>query len=199
MAELHNEELDPTNEEGAELDSFDAQTDKELEEAGDDPAKLKELLTKRTETRQRLYARLKKAEADAKTFKQAKEDKPDPKTVGKKIELGYGEKGFLVANGIKGTQEFELVQSIMKESGKSLDEVLESRYFLAELKSLRDENAALDAAPRGNGTRGGSSAKSTVDYWIEKGGLPEDTKLARQVVAERNRRDSVSNKFGGAK
>ncbi len=202
MAETNPEDLDSINQEDVTLDEFDEATDKEVEDAGNDPAKLKEIIKARTATRQRLYARTKKAEADAKASKDSGEKdgtSKQQKKSAKVVELGYGEKGFLVANGIKGKQEFDLVTTIMTESGKSLDDVLESRYFQTELKALRDENATLDATPKGNGNRGGQSARNTVEYWIQKGELPptDQVKLRRDVVREKTRIASTSNKFGG--
>ncbi len=202
MAEINNGGIDPTNnEDDSLLDEFDEQTDEEMEEAGDDPAKLKELIKARTATRQKLYARLKSKEADYKALKGegGKEGKSSKQQGGKTIELGYGEKGFLVANGIKGSDEFQLVQDIMKESGKSLDDVLESKYFKAELKSMREEKATYEATPKSGSARGGQSARNSVEFWINKGELPpaDQVELRRSVVREKTRLASTHNKFGG--
>lgn len=203
MADIDPVELDPTNETDDVLEEFDETTDEEMEKAGDDPAKLKELIKSRTETRQRLYARLKAKEADLKALK----GKDDPtrtspkqqKSNGKTFELGYDHKAYLVANGIKGNDEFSVVQEVMQNTGKSLDEVIEMRYVQAELKALREEKATAYATPRGDKVRGGKSAQNTVEYWIAKGELPpaDQTDLRRKVVAEKVRMDSTHNKFGG--
>ena len=205
MADEHDVDLDTFNQEDEEvLDQFDEATDKELDEAGDDPAKLKEIIKARTETRQRLYARMKKAEADAKANKQDKPkdtDKSKQQKGTKTFELGYDHKAYLVANGIKGAEEFSIVQEVMQNTGKSLDDVIEMRYVQAELKALREEKATADAMPKGDKVRGGKSAQNTVDYWIAKGELPpaDQVELRRKVVAEKVRQDSTGNKFGGGR
>lgn len=202
MADIDPVEIDPTNDTDDILEEFDETTDEEMEKAGDDPAKLKELIKSRTETRQRLYARLKAKEADLKALKGKDDTKLPPKQQkgnGKTFELGYDHKAYLVANGIKGAEEFSVVQEVMQNTGKSLDEVIEMRYVQAELKALREEKATADATPRGDKVRGGKSAQNSVEYWIAKGELPpaDQTDLRRKVVAEKVRLDSVHNKFGG--
>lgn len=124
----------------------------------------------------------------------------------KSEELGYGEKAFLVANGIKGTEETALVKKIMDSTGNSMETVLESKYFQAELKELRDAKAAADATP-GKSGRQGNSASNTVEYWMAKGELPPNTpenrELRQKVVnarlaAERAKSEFTDNPVAGS-
>lgn len=123
-------------------------------------------------------------------------NKPEKKTSEKSGELDYGQKAFLVSNGIKGAEENELVKSFMKETGKSLDDVLESRYFQEELKDLR-EKKATDNATIKSSKRSNQSSQNEVDYWINKGELPPATEveLRRKVVNERIKRETKTNIF----
>jgi hypothetical protein len=82
----------------------------------------------------------------------------------------------------------------MKDTGKTLDEVLESKYFKAEIKEMRElekTNSAMDTKSK----RGSQSASNSVDYWIAKGELPEDRELRSKVIAERRKQDSKGNPF----
>lgn len=207
MADTEFEDLDSINQEDAELlEEFDEATDKEMDEAGDDPAKLKEIIKARTATRQRLYARAKKAEADAKALKDGKGEKgkgeaPKQQKGGSKAqtEFDYGQEAYLIAKGVEGDEERDFLLSEMNSTGKNLREILNFNYVKEQLKSIADDRSAQAAMPKSKGTRGGQSARDTVEYWIDKGELPpiEQTELRRKVVAEKIARDTTRNKFGG--
>lgn len=119
-----------------------------------------------------------------------------PKSSKKSDELDYGQEAFLIANGIKGDDESSLVKDIMANTGKNLKEVINSKYFQAELKEMRDLRATAEAIPQGK-NRNGQSAQSTVDYWIAKGELPpaSEVDLRRKVVNARIERESKKNVF----
>lgn len=185
-------DLDTTNqEEDEQLEGeLTAEIDKELEEAGDDPAKLKELLAKRDQTRKRLYERAKKAETEVKTFKQTNKGTP-AKNTSKNTDNGtefkgldYAQKAYLMAQDIRGADEFSIIEEAMKASGRDLDAVLESNFVKSELKALREQKATEDASIKGGSSRGGNSSRNSVDYWIQKGELPPEDQvdLRRKVV-----------------
>jgi len=200
MADTNNENSNSENAEDIILETFDAQTDKEVEEAGDDLEKLRQIIKIRTDSRQKLYARTKDAEKRVKDFSEKKEVKTTvTETKDKPKELGYDQKAFLIANGIKGQEEFSIVQDVLLASGKSLDEVIEMRYVQEELKTLREHKATQEATPKGSGERGGQGARNTVDYWLAKGELPpaEQEELRRKVVNEKLKRSKQKSKFGG--
>lgn len=98
-------------------------------------------------------------------------------------ELGYAEKAYLRAEGVKGSDEFNLVREYIANTGKSLEEVLESKHFQNDLKDLRDEKSVKEALPNGT-KRAGGAARDSVEYWIAKGELPpvSDPELRRKVV-----------------
>lgn len=113
--------------------------------------------------------------------KPEKEDKKETKK--NNGELGYAEKAYLRAEGIKGSDEFELVQEYIVNTGKSLEKVLENKHFQNDLKDLRDEKSVKEALPQGS-KRAGGAARDTVEYWISKGELPPvaEVELRRKVV-----------------
>lgn len=93
--------------------------------------------------------------------------KDEPKVESKKSDgLDYGQKAYLVANGIKSPSEVKLVQEWMKESGKDLETVLESKRFQGELEDMREIAKTAIATPTGK--RSGQVPTDSVDYWLNK-------------------------------
>jgi len=126
-----------------------------------------------------------------------KNKKPSEKSSSKKTgEFDYGQKAFLVANDIKSPDEMKLVKDIMESTGKSLDEVIESKYFKAELNEIRELKRTQDATPK-SGNRSNNSAQDSVEYWLAKGELPpkENVDLRRQVVNARMKKQENTVKF----
>lgn len=126
--------------------------------------------------------------------------KPETKTETKKESetketLDYGQKAFLVANGIKGKEEIDLVKEYLA-NGKELDDVVENKHFQNDLKDLREAKAVKDATPSGS-KRSGTSARDSVDYWLAKGELPptDQVQLRRDVVNARMKKETSGNKF----
>jgi hypothetical protein len=96
----------------------------------------------------------------------------------------------------KGSEETNLVKDFMQNTGKSLDDVLESKYFQAQLKEVREEKATKDATPSGT-KRAGQSASDSVEYWITKGELPpvNQRELRIKVVNARMEKEKNKNMF----
>lgn len=199
MAQNENENGNSVNAEDVSLEQFDAQTDKEVEEAGDDPVKLKEIIKIRTESRQKLYARAKEAEGKLKTVTPPadKQEKKGASTTGK--ELGYDQKAYLVALGYKDSDEMSIIQEAINATGKSLEEVIANKFVLSEINDLREKKSTEDALPKGGSARGSNPSRTSVDYWLAKGELPppDQVDLRRKVVNARMAKESNASKFGG--
>jgi len=58
------------------------------------------------------------------------------------------------------------VKEAMGESGKTLEQVLESKYFKTELDNLREINRSEQAVPQGRRTSNNSA--DNVEYWMSK-------------------------------
>lgn len=136
--------------EDAELETPDNGGESESEPTVDWKAKAEEL-----------QGRLKRAET-----KLSKAPKTEAKAPSTSDGLDYGMKALLRAEGIKGEAETKLVQEYMRETGKDIESVLDSKHFKAELSDLRElansENATIA------GKRSGSTTQDNVDYWIGK-------------------------------
>lgn len=137
-----------------------------------------------------LEGRLKRAEK-----KLSRTENDSTKAPSKTGDFDYAQKAYLVANGVKGNDEMKLVKEIMSNTGKSLDQVLESKYFTAELNEMREMKKSQDAIPS-NSKRSSQSGKDTVEYWLAKGELPEDRELRSKVVKAKWKSSSSVNPFG---
>jgi hypothetical protein len=91
---------------------------------------------------------------------------PETKTSKKSDDLDYGQKAFLVANGVKGAAEIKLAKDFMANTGKSLEEIMENKYFQAELTDLRELEATTNATPKGGRSPGVQT--DSVEYWAAK-------------------------------
>lgn len=114
-------------------------------------------------------------------------------------ELDYGQKAFLIASGVKGEKETSLIQEALKSGTfKDLDSVLASKFIQGQLKELRDEAKAEDATP-GESGRGGSPARNTKEYWLNKGEMPPNTpenkKLREEIVNAKISKDKSGSVF----
>ncbi len=149
-------------------------------------------------TNSQLYKRAKKAEGftynkDTKGWEK-KEKKVEPTKT--ENGLDYGQKAFLVANGIKGAEETALVEEFIAESGKELDDAINSQYLQAKLKGLRTAQKNDLATPKGS-KRSNTTVRDTTEYWIKKGELPpaNNPELRRKVVNAKLKKQTSGNKF----
>ena len=135
-----------------------------------------------------------KAREDLAEYKTAHPDKPieEPKPQDK-TEFGLAEESFLLAKGVK-ESNFPLVLEEVKKTGKSIKEILNSKYFQEEL-----EKATSAEATPGKPERVGGAGQNEVDYWVQKGVLPpntpENTELRRKVAKERAKQAENKQKF----
>jgi hypothetical protein len=175
----------------------DGQPAVNAEPKGDADAQ-KEMEQLREQNRQ-LFARAKKAEGySLKDGEWVKPDKVEKtKKSDEKSELDYGQKAYLIANGIK-ADEINYVKEVMEATGKDLDSVLASKYFQAELKERREAQAAEAAMPSGT-KRSGTASRDTVEYWVAKGELPpptpENFKLRTEVVNAKIKAQTSNRQF----
>lgn len=107
-----------------------------------------------------------------------------------------GEKAYLIANGIKGSDEIAFVQKMKKETGKDVESLLETTYFQAEFKEFKEKKATANATPTGS-KRSNNTSVDTVEYWLIKGELPpaSEVELRRKVVNARMKREEAKGVF----
>ncbi len=153
-----------TNEYGEEVEVVINNEEGQEDSSDNEEDKQPTVENKQTETVEAKRARLTRQlqQLDKKHPAEKKESKPSQKSDG----LDYGEKAFLVANGIKGQAEMNFVQEVMRETGKNLEQVLESKFFKAELEERRELAKTAEATP--SGKRSGDSTVNSVEYWLTK-------------------------------
>ena len=143
----------------------------------------------------RFKTKSEKISQDFEEYKKAHPDvKPESQPQDKK-EFDYAEKAYLKAMGIE-KDEFLVVWEAIKSTGKSLDEILDSKYFQAELKEKREEKASQDAIPSGT-KRSGGFARDSVEYWLSKGEMPptDQRELRIKVVNAKIAAEKSKSKF----
>ena len=118
---------------------------------------------------------------------------PVPKTKEDKKAFDYAEKAYLKASGIQ-SDEYEFVLEVIQATGKTLDEVLDAKYFQADLKERREAKASKDAIPRG-GKRSEAGARDDIAYWSNKPFSEVPRELKREVLKAREKREADLNKF----
>lgn len=121
-----------------------------------------------------------------------KPDKKEPSKSEDKDEFDYGQKAFLIANGIKGSKETDFVQEELKKAGGNLDGLLENEYFKDRLKEFREINKTSEATPKG--TRSGKSTDS-IDYWMTKPMEEVPKELRAEVVNAKLKKDKKQKHF----
>lgn len=120
---------------------------------------------KPTETLEDRKARLERQLAQTNKKLGVDVEKPDKKSSKKSDEFGYDVKAYLKASGIK-ANEFDFVKQEAGKSGMDIDSLLENEYFQAKLEKFRNLEKTASATPKG--TRSGSPATDSVDYWMTK-------------------------------
>lgn len=128
-----------------------------------------------------------------------KADEAPPAQDPNKGEFDYGQKAFLISNGIKDPSDMAYVKKTMADTGKTLDEVIATPFIQAELKRFGEERTTQAAIPPSDG-RNNPPARNSVDYWLNKGHeLPPNTEdnqqLRRDIVKARRSKESKGAQF----
>ena len=179
-----------------ELNELEVEDVEEIVETKDefdnDTTDWKALALKNQGISKRFKTKLEKAKELLKTNT---DKKPEAPVVENKQGFDYAEKAYLKTSGIL-IEEYPFVEEVMESTGKSLDEVLEAKYFQSELKERRDLKASKDAIPTG-GKRSGSAARDSVEYWVAKGELPpvDQRELRTQVLNARIKTEQSKSQF----
>ncbi len=184
------------NEKGLDVNEVLEEPEEILDEDGTDTTDWKKLALENFGRAKRYQTDLKGYKAtEAKAKEEAEKAKTEaPKSQDKK-EFDLAEKSYLLGNGIK-KDEFPFVLEEMTKTGKSMDEILESKYFQAQLAENRELAASKEAIPTGT-NRSGNATRDTVDYWIAKGEMPpeDQVELRRKVVNARIEKEKQTTKF----
>jgi len=158
------------------------------EETTDWEAKAKEL----EGINRRLKTKLDKSKEKPKTEKSKKTKETNE-------EFGLLEKSYLRSADIVNEDEVELVKKLMDETGKSVDNLIDTKYFKSELEDLRTTKANEKATSGVKGGRGSSKATDTPEHWIAKGVPPTKEQVPDRKTRVKIARAMMANASTGGK
>lgn len=164
----------------------------------DDAVDTEQVETEQTETKpQQVESKEAKIARLKRQLERLTKDEQPAQQQSKKPSLkeDYGKLAYLAANGIKAGKELELVEQY-EGFGKTLQEIVENKYFLNDLKEMR-EGAAVQGAAPSSSKRSAPSARDSVQYWLMKGELPptDMPQLRREVVNAKIKADQSGARF----
>lgn len=118
----------------------------------------------------------------------------------KQGDIDYGHLTFFNSKTdvkITDDEDIEYVKEMMKETGLDQKTLLNKKWFQAEIKERQESKIVKEAIPS-NSRRATTSARNTVEYWLNKGELPpaDQVQLRRDVVNAKIEREKNSSKFG---
>ena len=121
--------------------------------------------------------------------------KKESEATPEKKEFDYAELAYLTSKGIT-DEEMQFVWDTIKNTGKSLREIIGATWFQTELKEKREAQVSKNAIPSGS-SRSSSSARDSVEYWITKGELPpiDQPELRQKVVNARIEAERKKSQF----
>ena len=165
----------------------ETEVETETEEGEEQEEQKSEKTERRTETLEQKEARLSRQLEQ--TRKKLGKDS-EIKTQNKSGDLDYGQKAFLIANGIKDAKEVEFIKKEMKTSGLELDALLENGYFMQRFTEFQSLNKTAQAVPKG--TRGAGVDTGSVEFWATKPieEVPQDMRI--KVVNYKLSKETVS-------
>lgn len=110
--------------------------------------------------------------------------------------LDFAQKAYMNSLGFKGQDLYDLAFEAMQSSGKSLDQILDAKWFQEDMAAL----ATKKAMPQGNNGRSNNTvATDDPEYWVKKGEMPPNTpenqELRRKVVNAKIAKGKTGNKF----
>lgn len=128
-----------------------------------------------------------------KTTKETKTDTPEKtaKTDSPDLQKTVDELTLDIA-GIKEQDEIDLYNRLKEETGKNGKDLLNSKYFQAELEGLRTDRSNADAASNVSGDKTKVAAKDSPEYWLAKGQPPTP-----EQVPDRKKRAEIARAFIG--
>lgn len=132
----------------------------------------------------------------ASTKKESKDEKKEEKS---DEEFGLLQKTYLRSADIVDEDEVELAKKLMKETGKDLDVLIESKYFKSELAELRDTKSVTKATSGVEGGGGENKAVDTPEHWIAKGVPPTPDQVPDKKTRVKIARAMMKNASTGGK
>lgn len=109
---------------------------------------------------------------ELKDLKKPKEESEETPQKTKPDESALLQKAFLRAAGITAPKEVELALLTAKKWGVEVDALVDDEDFKVKLEKLRTQEANVTATSNVKGSRGDAQAKSSPEFFIERGTPP---------------------------
>lgn len=177
---MDNENETPDSESG-ETDSQETDDVSALKE------KYEKLETKYKETsdkNRQLFERAKKAEGFELKDGHWVKLEPKQERAESSNEPDYAKLGYLNSVQVTHPDDQKVVIDEANRLKLPLTDVLQMEHIKNKLQTARQTREAQEGMPSGS-NRGGAKGQKEVDYWLAKGGLPQDQELAQKVVNAR--------------
>jgi hypothetical protein len=117
----------------------------------------------------------------------------EPKEPKQSDGFDYGSYAFMEQRGITSDEDITFVKNNMKETGKSLRDLLNTKWFQTELAERKEVEKTADSAPKGKRT--GNSATDSVDYWLGKDLSEAPKHLHREIVNAKLKKEGSGSHF----
>lgn len=109
-------------------------------------------------------------------------------------EFDYGQRAYLAAKGLETPEAMALAKEIIGETGRELVDVVNSKYFAAELKERQETKASMEAVPKTT-KRSASPIKDEAAYWVDKDFSEVPQNLRSQVLNLKIERERKEGQF----
>lgn len=134
-----------------------------------------------TKLREKAIAQRERTKTLREQVKKYEEEKAKPPETSN--EPDYGRIAFLNSVQVIHPDDQKAVMEEANRLKLPLTDVLQMEHLKTKLKTNKEVREAAEGLP-GQGNRSGSKGKD-VDYWLAKGGLPDDQETAQKVVEAR--------------
>ena len=151
------------------------------------------------EQNRQLFERAKKAEGlvkELRTKVPKEETKTEAKAESNESEYArLAKMAYFKSEGVNHPDDIKVIEDEAARLKLSPDVVLQMEHIKGKLKTNADTRNAQNGMPTGS-NRSGGATQQDVDYWLSKGGLPEDNQeLAEKIVNARMGKDTSQRRF----
>lgn len=138
---------------------------------------------------------------EVKDYKKSLTPEATPTSNTKSNEIDFGQLAYhnTKPDGIRVVHDddVEFLKATMEETGKSMKDILSSKWFAGELKDRQEARNVVNATPTATRRAGEPANQLEVEYtkYIQTGKLPSDPEMRSQIVNKRIEREGRAAQF----
>jgi len=171
-----------------ETETLDSTNEEEVTDAKEGENQETDATKELEDKNKQLFERAKKSETEVKELrdkiKNLTMEEKEEKKLEQSNEPDYGQLAYLNAKGIEHPDDIQVVKEEANRLKLSLTDIMAMEHIQSKLKTNKELRESQEGMPEGKRGSGGKT-KHDVDYWVNREGLPDDQKLAEQVVNAR--------------